>query len=248
MEEHEEYVAEVELEEVADSQTPTNESEEAAIENLEIQEETKEESDEEEDDDEESGRLRFKTERKEGTIIRLSDVTRERRNIPETLELSAEAKAALFEFEERERQLKQGRYGSRRGRRGGPLMCRGMGEQRRDNNDRGRMKDHRPALLPTQPATTTHSQRMFPPHQQPIRNLFQQQQQQQQQQLQPLFPLQHQHHTSPPQGIHMPPQLETPRILLTPPPVTPQQPKNIHINPHFKGPVVTPVQGEISKY
>lgn len=52
---------------------------------MELQEETKEESDEEEEDDEESGRLRFKTERKEGTIIRLSDVTRERRNIPETL-------------------------------------------------------------------------------------------------------------------------------------------------------------------
>ena len=82
MEEQEEYTADEELEE---SQTMTNESEEAAIESLELQEETKEESDEEEDDDEESGRLRFKTERKEGTIIRLSDVTRERRNIPETL-------------------------------------------------------------------------------------------------------------------------------------------------------------------
>uniref|UniRef100_A0A8D0G4Q7 RNA-binding protein 33 n=1 Tax=Sphenodon punctatus TaxID=8508 RepID=A0A8D0G4Q7_SPHPU len=93
MEEHEEYVAEVELEEVADSQTPTNESEE----NLEIQEETKEESDEEEDDDEESGRLRFKTERKEGTIIRLSDVTRERRNIPETLgKIQWECKVAFL--------------------------------------------------------------------------------------------------------------------------------------------------------
>lgn len=68
-------------------------------------------------------------------------------------ELSAEAKAALLEFEERERQLKQGRYGSRRGgRRGGSVMCHGMGEQRRDNNDRGRMKDHRPALLPNQPS------------------------------------------------------------------------------------------------
>uniref|UniRef100_A0A670J5I0 RNA binding motif protein 33 n=1 Tax=Podarcis muralis TaxID=64176 RepID=A0A670J5I0_PODMU len=83
--EQQEYVAEEELEEVADTQTPPNESEEAVIENLELQEETKEESDEEEEDDEESGRLRFKTERKEGTIIRLSDVTRERRNIPETL-------------------------------------------------------------------------------------------------------------------------------------------------------------------
>ncbi|XP_040521696.1 RNA-binding protein 33 isoform X10 [Gallus gallus] len=203
MEEQEEYTADEELEE---SQTMTNESEEAAIESLELQEETKEESDEEEDDDEESGRLRFKTERKEGTIIRLSDVTRERRNIPETLELSAEAKAALLEFEERERQLKQGRYGSRRGgRRGGSIMCHGMGEQRRDN-DRGRMKDHRPALLPNTPSTM------------------------------------HQHHSSPPPGLHMPPQIETPRIMMTPPPVTPQQPKNIHINPHFKGTVVTPVQ------
>lgn len=55
------------------------------METLELQKEIKEESDEEDDDDEESGRLRFKTERKEGTIIRLSDVTRERRNIPETL-------------------------------------------------------------------------------------------------------------------------------------------------------------------
>ncbi|XP_048366260.1 RNA-binding protein 33 isoform X3 [Sphaerodactylus townsendi] len=241
--EEQEYVAEEELEEVADSQTPPNESEEAVIENLELQEEPKEESDEEDDDDEESGRLRFKTERKEGTIIRLSDVTRERRNIPETLELSAEAKAALLEFEERERQLKQGRYGSRRGgRRGGPFMYHGMGEQRRDN-DRGRLKDHRPALLATQPTVTSHSQRMFP-HQQPIRNLFQQQQQQPPQ-MQGLLPLPPQHHTAPPppQGMHMPPQLETSRILMTPPPpVTSQQPKNIHINPHFKGTVVTPVQ------
>lgn len=68
------------------------------------------------------------------------------------IELSAEAKAALLEFEERERQHKQGRYGSRRGgRRGGSLMCRGMGDQRREGSERGRMKDHRPALLPTQP-------------------------------------------------------------------------------------------------
>lgn len=240
MEQQQEYVAEEELEEVAESQTPPNESEETVIENLELQEETKEESEEEEEDDQESGRLRFKTERKEGTIIRLSDVTRERRNIPETLELSAEAKAALFEFEERERQLKQGRYGSRRGaRRGGPIMCRGLGEQRRDNNERGRMKDHRPALLANQAAVTAHSQRIFP-LQQPIRNLFQQQQQQ----LQGLLPIPPQHHTPPPppQGIHMSSQLETPRMLMNPPPVTSQQPKNIHINPHFKGTVVTPVQ------
>uniref|UniRef100_A0A8C9Q1Y6 RNA-binding protein 33 n=1 Tax=Spermophilus dauricus TaxID=99837 RepID=A0A8C9Q1Y6_SPEDA len=220
-----------------------------SMETLELQKDVKEESDEEEDDDEESGRLRFKTERKEGTIIRLSDVTRERRNIPETLELSAEAKAALLEFEERERQHKQGRYGSRRGgRRGGSLMCRGMGDQRREGSERGRMKDHRPALLPAQPPVVTHSPRLIPPpqpqppppppppQQQPIRSLFQQQQ------LQPLLPLQHPHHPSPPQGVHMPPQIEAPRMMLTPPPVTPQQPKNIHINPHFKGTVVTPVQ------
>ena len=68
------------------------------------------------------------------------------------IELSAEAKAALLEFEERERQHKQGRYGSRRGgRRGGSSMCRGAGDQRRENSERGRAKDHRPALLPTQP-------------------------------------------------------------------------------------------------
>ncbi|XP_058516627.1 RNA-binding protein 33 isoform X2 [Ochotona princeps] len=245
----EDYVAEDDLDEITGSQVAP-ETEEGGMETLELQKDIKEESDEEDDDDEESGRLRFKTERKEGTIIRLSDVTRERRNIPETLELSAEAKAALLEFEERERQHKQGRYGSRRGaRRGGSLMCRGMGDQRRDTSDRGRMKDHRPALLPTQPPVVTHSPRLIPPPQpqppppppppppqQPIRSLFQQQQ------LQPLLPLQHPHHPSPPQGMHMPPQIETPRIMMTPPPVTPQQPKNIHINPHFKGTVVTPVQ------
>uniref|UniRef100_A0A481BNN0 RNA-binding protein 33 isoform X4 n=1 Tax=Sus scrofa TaxID=9823 RepID=A0A481BNN0_PIG len=221
-----------------------------SMETLELQKDVKEESDEEDEDDEESGRLRFKTERKEGTIIRLSDVTRERRNIPETLELSAEAKAALLEFEERERQHKQGRYGSRRGgRRGGSSLCRGVGDQRRESSDRARGKEPRPALLPTQPPVLTHSPRLIPPpqpqpppppppppQQQPIRSLFQQQQ------LQPLLPLQHPHHPSPPQGVHMPPQMEAPRVMMTPPPVTPQQPKNIHINPHFKGAVVTPVQ------
>ncbi|XP_060161028.1 RNA-binding protein 33 isoform X6 [Globicephala melas] len=250
MKEQEDCVAEEELDEITDSQVAP-ETEEGGMETLELQKDMKEESDEEEDDDEESGRLRFKTERKEGTIIRLSDVTRERRNIPETLELSAEAKAALLEFEERERQHKQGRYGSRRGgRRGGSSMCRGVGDQRRENSERGRAKDHRPALLPTQPPVVAHSPRLIPPpqpqppppppppppQQQPIRSLFQQQQ------LQPLLPLQHPHHPSPPQGMHLPPQIEAPRAMMTPPPVTPQQPKNIHINPHFKGAVVTPVQ------
>uniref|UniRef100_A0A8C9F5S5 RNA-binding protein 33 n=1 Tax=Pavo cristatus TaxID=9049 RepID=A0A8C9F5S5_PAVCR len=201
MEEQEGYTADEELEE---SQPMTNESEEvccefngepncvAAIESLELQEETKEESDEEEDDDEESGRLRFKTERKEGTIIRLSDVTRERRNIPETLGEIPWQWTILKSYNKR--------------------------------NLRGFIE-----LLTT--TLMTHSQRLIPTHQQP-----------QQQQLQSLLPLQHQHHSSPPPGLHMPPQIETPRIMMTPPPVTPQQPKNIHINPHFKGTVVTPVQ------
>uniref|UniRef100_A0A8C5RBJ2 RNA binding motif protein 33 n=1 Tax=Laticauda laticaudata TaxID=8630 RepID=A0A8C5RBJ2_LATLA len=143
------------------------------------------------------------------------------------IELSAEAKAALLEFEERERQLKQGRYGSRRGgRRGGLLMCHGLGEQRRDINERGRMKDHRPSLLSTQTAMT------------------QQQQSQQPQQLQGLLPLPTQLRTPPPppQGICMPSQVDAPRILMTSSSAASQQPKNIHINPHFKGTVVTPVQ------
>ncbi|EHB00993.1 RNA-binding protein 33, partial [Heterocephalus glaber] len=238
LQEQEDCVAEDGLDEITGSYVAP-ETEEGGIETLELQKDIKEESDEEDDEDEESGRLRFKTERKEGTIIRLSDVTRERRNIPETLELSAEAKAALLEFEERERQHKQGRYGSRRGgRRGGSLMCRGMGDQRRESSERGRMKDHRPALLPTQPPGMPQPPPPPPPQQQqPIRSLFQQQQH-----PQPLLPLQHPHHPSPPQGVHMPPQMEAPRVMLTPPPVTPQQPKNIHINPHFKGTVVTPVQ------
>lgn len=45
---------------------------------------TKEESDEEEDEDEESGRLRFKSERKDSAVVRLSDLSK-RRSIPETL-------------------------------------------------------------------------------------------------------------------------------------------------------------------
>lgn len=45
---------------------------------------TKEESDEEDDEDEESGRLRFKSERKDGAVVRLSDSSK-RRSIPETL-------------------------------------------------------------------------------------------------------------------------------------------------------------------
>ncbi|XP_030054389.1 RNA-binding protein 33 isoform X2 [Microcaecilia unicolor] len=229
--EQEDYVVEEELEDATDSQETSYKSEEMMTETGEVQEEMKEESDEEDDEDEESCRLRFKTERKEGTIIRLSDGTRERRNIPETLELSAEAKAALMEFEEKERQRKQGRYGPRRGggggRRGrGGFMSHVMGDLRRDNTDRGRMQDHR---LPI----TSHSSRG-----QPIRSLFQQQH------IQPLLPLPHSHHSAP-QEMSTQPRVEAPRMMMTPPPVNQQQPKNIHINPHFKGAVVTPVQGRV---
>ena len=49
------------------------------------EEETKEESDEEDEEDEESGRIRFKSERKDGAVVRLADAGSNRRNIPETL-------------------------------------------------------------------------------------------------------------------------------------------------------------------
>lgn len=49
------------------------------------EEETHEESDEEDEEGEESGRIRFKSERKEGAVVRLADAGSKRRNIPETL-------------------------------------------------------------------------------------------------------------------------------------------------------------------
>lgn len=50
-----------------------------------LAEDPKEESDEEDEDDEESGRLRFKSERKDVTVVRVADAASKRRNIPETL-------------------------------------------------------------------------------------------------------------------------------------------------------------------
>ncbi|XP_041923235.1 RNA-binding protein 33 isoform X2 [Alosa sapidissima] len=159
------------------------------------EEEVKEESDEEDDDDEESGRLRFKTERKDATVVRLSDAARKRRNIPETLELSEEAKANLREMEERERQRKFGGRG--RGFRGGPGgrgMGMGMGGRGMSMGGRGgrggfpnfgmgdfgggrggRMNDQRPPLM-----HLGMQNRMPLPH-----LLLQQQQQQQQRQSGP---------------------------------------------------------------
>ncbi|MEE6467282.1 hypothetical protein FKM82_007191 [Ascaphus truei] len=227
-EEQETYTQD-ELEETTEVHDATNDSEELHAEPLELQPKIKEESDEEDDEDEECGRIRFKTERKEGTIIRLSDATRERRNIPETLELSAEAKASLMEFEEMERQRKQGRYGSRRGgRRGGNnLMSRGMGEQRHDNNDRRNMRDQRAPMRSPQSS------------QGPIRSLFQQQPQQMM--IQPLLPMQRTRLPSS-DGMSTVPQQDKPGMGMNALLATPPQPKNIHINPHFKGNVVTPVQ------
>lgn len=55
------------------------------VENEALPEEgTKEESDDEDEEDEESGRVRFRSERKEGVVVRLADASK-RRNIPETL-------------------------------------------------------------------------------------------------------------------------------------------------------------------
>ncbi|XP_063308743.1 RNA-binding protein 33 isoform X1 [Pelobates fuscus] len=226
--EDEQHYAEDVMEETTEIQDMTNDTpEEGNVESQEFQElpseikEDSDEEDEEEEEEEECGRIRFKTERKEGTIIRLSDVTRERRNIPETLELSAEAKASLMEFEEMERQRKMGRYASRRGgRRGGNnTMHRVMVDHRHEIHERRNMRPQRPMQG------------------QPIRSLFQQPQQQQ---IQPLLPMPR--HRNPSTVSSSPQQnnqqdKQRGNALLN----SPQQPKNIHINPHFKG-NVAPVQ------
>ncbi|XP_049421842.1 RNA-binding protein 33 isoform X1 [Epinephelus fuscoguttatus] len=229
------------------------------------EEETKEESDEEDEEDEESGRLRFKSERKDGAVVRLANAGCSRRDIPETLELSEEAKQVLMAFEEQERQKKQNRYGGRgmrggmRGGRGrGSFPPYGMGDFR--GGYRGRMNDQRLPLmgnmgmqqpssrmpLPHQPhQQQMHSQQHHPsrprgppPFQDHGRPLVQQP-------LQPLIPP-HMAHRSPP----LRPQMEPPpRMMSSPPPNFPQhhqqqppQPKNIHINPHFRGPTSSSVQ------
>nr|DBA25085.1 TPA: hypothetical protein GDO54_012656 [Pyxicephalus adspersus] len=203
-------------EEVEEQPDPANNTEEALAESQEIPPDVREESDDEDEEEEGGGRIRFKTERKEGTIIRLSDISRERRNIPDTLELSAEAKATLMEFEEMERQRKLGRYGPRRGgRRGGNSgMPRGMGDQRHSQNDRGHPREQRSMQG------------------QPIRSLFQQQQQR----IQPLLSMQRPQHP-PSEGSSSQQEKSRPQSILGSTP--PHQPKNIHINPHFKGNVAS---------
>ncbi|KAG9273627.1 RNA-binding protein 33 [Astyanax mexicanus] len=236
-------------------------------------EEAKEESDED-DDEEESGRLRFKKERTDVTVVRLSDAASKRRNIPETLELTEEAKADLLEFEEKERQRKQGRFGGRgrgggggrggmqgnRGRGGGGgrggLPMFGMGDFRGDGGvGRDRMNEQRPPLMqvnlgmqPRMALPQSHHHHHHHHHQprhpgprgsqglfaNPINPIPQQP-------LQMLLP-----HRSP-----GPPPRPQPDLHRPPPPANhthsnqqqqQQQPKNIHINPHFRGPASSPVQ------
>ncbi|KAK3546592.1 hypothetical protein QTP70_030472 [Hemibagrus guttatus] len=226
----------------------------------ELEPDMKEESDEDEEDDEESERLRFKTERKDSTVVRLSDAASKRRNIPETLELTEEAKADLLEFEEKERLRKQGRFGGRgrggvaggRGRGGGPPTF-GMGGFRKDGGaGRGRMNEPRPPLMPVnlgmqprmispqshrpqpRPSGPRGGPGLFPTPlipipQQPLQSL-----------MSPRSPAPHkspQHELHPPRPhghTHALPHTHTNQQ---------QQPKNIHINPHFRGPASSsPVQ------
>ncbi|KAM3860761.1 RNA-binding protein 33 [Diretmus argenteus] len=240
----------------------------------EPKEERKEESDEEDDDDEESGRLRFKSERKDVSVVRLADAGSKRRNIPETLELSEQAKADLMEFEERERQKRLVRFGGR-GRGGGGGRGRGRGgfpgfgmTSSYRGNGRGRMNDHRLPLMANMGMQQPSSRMLPPPH--PHQQQLQSQQQQHhhapgargpppfqehggplaQQPLQPLIPP-HMAHRSPP--VRPPMETPPPRMMGSPPPnfpqhhqqqqpPQPQQPKNIHINPHFRGPASSPAQ------
>ncbi|XP_021166602.2 RNA-binding protein 33 isoform X2 [Fundulus heteroclitus] len=234
-------------------------------------EQPQEESDEEEDEGEESGRIRFKSERKEGAVVRLADAGSKRRNIPETLELSDKAKRDLMEFEEQERQKRQNRHGGRgrgvgmgggggggrggRGRGGFPGF--GMADFR---GQRRKMHGQMLPLMgnmniqPSSRMPSPHPQHLQahqhhpsrprgpPPFQDHGRHLPQQP-------LQPLIPP-HMAHRSPP----LRPQMEQPppRMMSSPPPSFPQhqhhqqqqppQPKNIHINPHFRGPAQSSVQ------
>ncbi|XP_069770876.1 RNA-binding protein 33 isoform X2 [Narcine bancroftii] len=207
-------------------------------------EEKKDVSDDEDDDDEESGRIRFKTERKEGTVIRLTDAARKRRNIPDTLELSDEAKAALREFEETERQRKQGKRG-RRGRSANFGFC----DPRKDG---GRRKDQqRLPLMQVPPSLPNPRTAVNSPDHQSGRGNFQQRQQPQPLLVPPRHPSASQLSVCPPQQPEQqhpqqeqqqPQNSESASISLNQTVIPAQQPKNIHINPHFRGPVVSPVQ------
>ncbi|RVE58735.1 hypothetical protein OJAV_G00196980 [Oryzias javanicus] len=232
-----------------------------------LQDESKEESNEEEEEDEESGRIRFKSERKDGAIERLADASNKRRNIPDKLELSEKAKKDLMAFEEQERQKRQNRYGGRGGGRGGGGGggrgggrgrggFSGFGSADFRGGKRGRMHEQMPPLMGNM--NIQPSSRMAPPHQHQLPSHQHHPSRPRgphpfqdhgrplpQQSLQPLMPP-HMAHRSPP----LRPQMETsPRMMSSPPPNFPQHhqqqpphPKNIHINPHFRGPSQSSVQ------
>ncbi|XP_030612023.1 RNA-binding protein 33 isoform X2 [Archocentrus centrarchus] len=248
--------------------TQVYDTEEGEREAMQEEEETREESDEEDEEDEKSDRIRFKSERKEGVVVRLADAGGKRRNIPETLELSEKAKRDLMEFEEQERRKKEyrhggggggggrGRGGGRGGRGRGCFPGFDVGEFRAGN--RGRMNDQR---FPPMGNMGMQSSRMLPPHQPHQQQLHSPQHHPSrpsghppyqdhgrllpQQPLQPLIPP-HMAHRSPPLRPQMDP---PPRLMNSPPPnfpphhqQQPPQPKNIHINPHFRGPATSSVQ------
>ncbi|XP_068603910.1 RNA-binding protein 33 [Brachionichthys hirsutus] len=236
-----------------------------------VENETKEESDEEDEEDGESGRIRFKSERKDCTVVRPADASA-RRNIPETLELSEKAKQDLMEYEEQERQKRQNRYGVRGGRGGirggrgrGVFSPYGMADFR---GNRGRMNEQMLPLMGNMGKQLPSSRMPLPHH------LHHQQVQSQhhhllrprgphsfqehgrpltQSPLQPLIALRMAHRSPP-----LRPQMEPlPRMMSSPPPnfpphhhhqqqqqqpSQPSQPKNIHINPHFRGPSSSSVQ------
>nr|XP_020457921.1 RNA-binding protein 33 isoform X4 [Monopterus albus] len=257
-EEEEEEEQEEEEEETAESAQvfDTKEVENAAT----PEKETKEESDEEDEEDEESGRIRFKSERKDGVVMRPVDASIKRRNIPETLELSDKAKQDLKEFEEQERQKRQNRFmgqgrgGGGRGNRGrGGFPGFGMADFR--GGHRGRMNEQR---LPLMGNMGMQSSRMPPPHQHQLQSQqhhsshargplsFQEHGRPlPQQPLQPLIPPHMSHRSLP-----LRPQMDSPaRMMGSPPPNFPQhhqeqppQPRHIYINPHFRGPMSSSVQ------
>ncbi|CAL8293531.1 unnamed protein product [Lota lota] len=225
----------------------------------ELGEDTMEESDEEDEDDEESGRLRFKSERKDVTVVRVADAASKRRNIPETLELSEKAKADLMEFEVQERQRRQERFGGGWGRGGGRGYSRGslQGFGGQNFRGRGRMNEQRTPLMGHM--GMQHSARLpapLRPHPHHTQGGSRGQMSFQDHRggslshspsLQPLMPPHLAHRSPPPQR----PQLDSlqQRLLVSPPPSFPQNPppppgpapqsKNIHINPHFRGPAST---------
>ncbi|XP_027861477.1 RNA-binding protein 33 [Xiphophorus couchianus] len=252
-------------EEDATEELPVYETEEGGNKTL-LEDETQEESDEEDEEGAESGRIRFKSERKDGAVVRLADSGSKKRHIPETLELSDKAKKDLMEFEVQERQKRQNRHGGRgrgagmggggRGGRGrGGFSGFGMadfrGGQRRKMHDQMLPLMGNMSIQPSSRMPSPHQQHLqshqhhpsrprgplpFQEHGRPIP----------QQALQPLLPS-HLAHRSPP----LRPQLEQPppRMMSSLPPSFPQhhqqqptQPKNIHINPHFRGPAQTSVQ------